>query len=267
LSTSTNAPEGPVAMERRGSALLLTICRPEAGNSVDLATAEALSVALRRAQDAPNLRAVILSGQGNKFFCTGGDVKAYRALQSAELLEGVFGRVRDLLDQIESFSLPVLAAIDGYALGGGLELALACDQRFASSTAKLGVPQARLGLIPGWNGIERLVEIVGRSHALRLLLSAEPIPAQHALSIGLVDDVATQGTALERALEFVEQLDRAAPLAIAAAKAVCLATLRRERGESRETARRTFERLWFSEDHRDAEAAFAEKRTAVFKGR
>ena len=267
MSTSTSGRDGPITIERCGPTLVLTICRPHAGNSLDLATAEALSRALVQADKDETLRAVIITGEGGKFFCTGGDVKAYRVLPDAAALEKVFGRVRDLLDEIERFRLPVLAAIDGYALGGGLELALACDQRFANRDAKLGAPQAKLGLIPGWNGIERLVELVGRSHALRMLYLADPISAERALAIGLVDEVATDGTALDAALRFSERLAAAAPLGLEAAKLVTFKVLQETRSSSRDYARQTFARLWFTEDHREAEAAFAEKRLPVFFGR
>ena len=213
-----------------------------------------------------NVQVPQITGQGGKFFCSGGDVKAYRALDSEDDLQRVFGRVRDLLDEIECFRLPVLAAIDGYALGGGLELALACDQRFASADARLGTTQARLGLIPGWNGVERLVETVGRPHALRLLFLAEPISAARALDIGLVDEVASSGTALDAALHFCRRMASTGPLGVEGAKAVAFAGLASQRAAGREVARRTFERLWFTNDHREAEAAFAEKRPAMLKG-
>jgi enoyl-CoA hydratase/carnithine racemase len=267
LSTSTNAPSHPVEVERRGAALVLTIHRPEAGNSVNLATAEGLSAGLERARAEAGLRAVIITGAGGKFFCTGGDVKAYRALESTEALEGTFGRVRRLLDEIEAHPLPVLAAIEGYALGGGLEMALACDQRFAGKGARLGLPQTKLGLIPGWNGVERLVETVGRSHAMRLLYLADPVSSEEALRVGLVDDVTEDGGAVAAAVGFAERLTATAPLAIEAAKAVCIATLRHGRDAATENARKTFARLWFTTDHREAEAAFAERRKPQFHGR
>lgn len=261
-----NVLDGPVSTERRGNALVLQIDRPQAGNSINLATAEALSAGLKQAANEIGLRAVVITGTGGKFFCTGGDVKAYRALDNPEELERTFGRVRQLLDEVENLTLPVFAAIEGYALGGGLEMALACDQRFAGRQAKLGLPQTKLGLIPGWNGIERLVETVGRSHAMRLLYSAEPISAERAQAIGLVDEVSEQGGALDRALAFSERLSETAPLAIRAAKAVCMATLRQGRDAAVENGRNTFSHLWFTADHREAEAAFAEKRKPSFKG-
>jgi enoyl-CoA hydratase/carnithine racemase len=267
LSTSTNVPDHPVEAERRGAALVITIRRPEAGNSINLAAAEGLSAELHRAGSEAGLRAVVITGAGGKFFCTGGDVKAYRALENKEALEGTFGRVRRLLDEIEAFPLPVLAAIEGYALGGGLEMALACDQRFAGKGARLGLPQTKLGLIPGWNGVERLVETVGRSNAMRLLYLADPVSSEEALRIGLVDEVTDDGGAVAAAVAFADRLTATAPLAIEGAKAVCMATLRHGRNAALENARETFSRLWVTADHREAEAAFAEKRKPRFRGR
>jgi enoyl-CoA hydratase/carnithine racemase len=183
----------------------LTIFRPEAGNSVDQATAKALGDALRANRNDTTLRAVIVAGEGGKFFCSGGDLKAYRALKTKKQLGTAFGRVRKLLDDFEAFPLPVLAAIDGYALGGGMEMALACDLRFATEGAKLGVPQGRLGLIPGWNGAQRLVELVGRGAALRLLLTGEALTAAQAHAVGLVDELASGTSALDHALAFTER--------------------------------------------------------------
>jgi enoyl-CoA hydratase len=256
-----------VAAERRGSALVLTICRPEAGNSIDTPTVVALSTSLEAARQESALRAIIIAGQGGKFFCSGGDLKAYRSLETKEQLALAFGKVRMLLDQFEAFPLPIIAAVDGYALGGGMEMALACDLRFASPGAKLGMPQGRLGIIPGWNGIQRLVELVGRGTALRLLYSGDAPPLDQAVAMGLVDEVSEPGcSAVEHAIAFVERISRTAPLSLSAIKSVTLAAVRNSPAEAERAAAAEFERLWFTKDHREAEKAFAEKRQPVFVG-
>jgi enoyl-CoA hydratase len=267
LSTSSNVPESPVRCTRTGAALVLTICRPEAGNSVDQATAKALGDALRANRNDTTLRAVIVAGEGGKFFCSGGDLKAYRALKTKKQLATAFGRVRKLLDDFEAFPLPVLAAIDGYALGGGMEMALACDLRFATEGAKLGVPQGRLGLIPGWNGAQRLVELVGRGATLRLLLTGEALTAEQAHAVGLVDELAGGTSALDHALAFTERLTKMAPLALSSIKTVVRASVRSSAKIGAQVATREFEKLWFTVDHREAEAAFAEKRQPSFIGK
>lgn len=267
MSISTNAPDRPLTVERRGNALVLTICRAKAGNSIDLVTAEAMSQAIAGIRGDASVRVVVITGGGGKFFCTGGDIKAYRAITSPEELERVFGYTRRLLDTLEELPVLTLAAVNGFALGGGLELALACDLRFASASATLGMPQSKLGIIPGWNGIERLTATVGRSQALRLVSTGETVSAAQAAAIGLVDEVADGDDALAAALAFAERLNSAAPLSLQAVKAVGLALRRDTREAARELARHSFERLWFSADHREAEAAFAEKRNPRFEGR
>lgn len=157
----------------------------------------------------------------------------------------------------------MIAAINGYALGGGAELALACDLRFASADAQIGFPQSRLGLITGWNGVERLVRLVGRAEAMRMLLTAERLSAAGALAKRIVDVVPGNGTALEYAVSFLSNLS-AAPLAISAVKRAVRATSQPDVGD---VTAAIFEQLWFTDDHREAEAAFAEKRSPVFRGR
>ena len=267
MSISSSATEAPVRCERIGAALVLTICRPEAGNSIDQPTAKALGEALRLNRKDRTLRAVVVTGEGGKFFCSGGDLKAYRGLTTKKQLAAAFGRVRTLLDDFESYPLPVLAAIDGYALGGGMEMAMACDLRFASSGAKIGLPQGRLGLIPGWNGTQRLVELVGRGAALKLLLTGEALTAAEAQAVGLIDELAGDAGALNQALAFTERLAKMAPLALGAIKTAVRASVRSSAKIGTQVATREFERLWFTADHREAEAAFAEKRRPSFLGK
>jgi len=267
LSTSSSVTKPPIRCDRVGAALVLTICRPEAGNSIDQTTAKALRDALRTNRKDRSLRAVIVTGEGGKFFCSGGDLKAYRALKTKKQLAIAFGRVRKLLDDFEAFPLPVLAAIDGYALGGGMEMAMACDLRFASATARLGVPQGRLSLIPGWNGAQRLVELAGRGEALKLMFTGEPLTATEAHRVGLVDEIADGPRALEHALAFTERLGKTAPLALGAIKTVVRASVRSSAATAVRVATREFEKLWFTLDHREAEAAFAEKRLPAFIGK
>lgn len=247
--------------ESNGS-LVLTINRPEAGNSMSLEAARAMRSALADCRDRADLRSVVITGAGGKFFCTGGDLKAYRALETPDQLAETFGLVREMLFEIEQHPLPVIAAIDGYALGGGAELALACDVRFATEGATIGFPQANLGLIPGWNGTERLVATVGKPMAMRLLLEARRVPARQALALGLIDHVVETGSALDYCLAYSAQL-HAAPLAARAVKAAVQAC---KSWPGPDVTSQLFETLWFTADHREAELAFVEKRQPLFKG-
>lgn len=252
-------------MTLSGRAAVITIDRPKVKNAVDAPTAELVRALLNRAVMTQGVVCIILTG-ANGCFCSGGDISAYRKIQTLEELRETLGAGRLLADDIESCSLPVIAAIDGLALGGGGELALACDLRFGSRDTVLGFPPARLGVIPGWNGTERLVYVVGPAVALRLLLSGERIDAELASEIGLIERLHPGSSALEQALVFADQLALAAPLAARGVKRVVRSVFSSSRAEARALAQQVLEDLWFSADHREAEAAFAQKRKPDFRG-
>ncbi len=259
---SSSVIDLPVRSEERDGVLILTIDREHAGNSICRDTAQAMRDALDGIAGRTDLRGVVITGAGDKFFCSGGDLKAYRAIETPKELSETFAVVRGLLDALEAHPLPIIAAINGYALGGGAELAVACDLRFAKAGVKLGMPQARLGIIPGWNGTERLMKVVGYPKAMRMLLSCEQLTAEAAQAEGLVDTV-TSSNVVDEAVGFLAGLP-AAPLAVSATKRALRAAAV---GDGKGTGEAILEELWFSEDHREAERAFAEKRPPVFKGR
>ncbi len=266
---SNSIPSLPLVLaEQHGTTLVLRLNRPEAGNAISGEVALALGDQLRVCAADAALRTVIITGAGPRFFCTGGDVKAYAQLADAAELDRVFNLMRDVCDAIEALPCPVIAALNGFTIGGGAELALACDLRIAESAVQVGFPQARLGIIPGWDGIERLVRLVGRAAAAKLLYSGQRVSAADAHGLRLVDEVVADGKALERALELAATFAECAPLSLGATKAAI-----REAGgdlpdaERRRNARAALGRLWFTEDHKEAERAFAEKRAPRFNGR
>jgi len=171
------------------------------------------------------------------------------------------------MDLIEALPVPVIAAVNGYALGGGGEIMLCCDHRIADERAQIAWPQSRLGIIPAWNGIDRLVRDCGPRVASRLMMTGVRIDASEALKLGIIDHVAPAGTALERALAHSELLEAVAPMALRATKQVIKATGTMTPQEVRDLQRGVFADLWFSQDHKEAEAAFAEKRAPIFTGR
>jgi len=256
-----------LSIERRDATAVLTIDREDAGNSISAEVVEALETFFADAEDDDALRAVVITGAGERFFAAGGDVKRYRELESREQLRATFERPRRLMDDIEAFPHPVIAAVNGWALGGGAELMLACDLRVIAAHAKIGFPYVKLSLIPGWYGAERLVAAVGETAARSLLLRGEPVDAREALRIGLVSEIAGDAGALERALALAGELAARAPLSLGATKRVLRAVRTESRSRMRAIADREFEELWVSEDHREAEAAFAEKREPRFRGR
>ncbi|MFQ5520450.1 MAG: enoyl-CoA hydratase/isomerase family protein [Candidatus Methylomirabilia bacterium] len=253
--------------ERVGGALLLTIDRPDAGNAISAEVSAALEEALTGIDRDRGLRAVVITGAGGKFFCSGGDIKQYRQLRTEDELEAAFARPRRVLDTLEALPVPVIAAVNGYALGGGAELMLACDIRLAAPGATIGFPYVRLGLIAGWHGIERLARNCGYGTAIHLLATGEPVPAVEAQRLGLVNRVVTEKSVADAGLELAERFADAAPLALAASKQVLQSAYHLPRGEARILATEAFAKLWLSEDHREAEAAFAEKRSPRFRGK
>ncbi|MDA0656618.1 MAG: enoyl-CoA hydratase/isomerase family protein, partial [Proteobacteria bacterium] len=176
-------------IEQRNAALIIMIERPEAGNSINMATAAALERAVADAAADPALRTVIITGGGEKYFCTGGDIKEYRAVTERAQLDEVMGCSRRALRALEALEIPVIIAVNGYCFGGGFEMMLAGDIRIASAGAMFALPQARLGIIPGWHGIERLVRLVGRGRTVALAAGGERINAAMAEKFGLIDEV------------------------------------------------------------------------------
>ncbi len=251
--------------ERKNDCLIIRLNRPHDGNAINLSMAQALAALIEDCNKDLTLRAVILTGSGDKFFCAGGDVKAYAKIDTDVDLNEVFDTIRDLLDSLERLPCPVIAAINGYAIGGGAELTLACDFRIIEQGAQIGFPQSRLGILPGWNGISRLVPLIGRAAAAKLLFDGRRINAEQALTIGLATAVAPTGQSLRVALELAETFSGTAPLSIAAIKAE-LNAVTQNLGDVRAQSRRAFAELWFTADHKEAEKAFAEKRLPSFKG-
>ena len=254
-------------VERLGHVARLTICREHAGNSASEQVLMAIEQFLDATEDDRELRAIVLTGSGDRFFCSGGDVKRYRAIETREQLRDAFARPRDLMHRLEVFRCPIVAAVNGWSLGGGAELMLACDIRIAAPHARIGFPYAKLSLAPGWHGSERLVRAVGDAQARYLLLSAEPVSADEALRIGLVQEVVSPGTLCERALALAQLLAERAPASAGAIKRVLSAIHADSHSSARACADAEFEELWVSEDHREAEAAFVEKRKPQFTGR
>ncbi len=254
-------------VERRGAAALLTIDRAHAGNAISAEVTAALDEAVTSLEQESDLSAIVITGAGDKFFSSGGDIKQYRTLTTREQLQSAFQRPRRLLDRLESLPLPVIAAVNGIAMGGGAELMLACDMRIASTTASIGFPYVRLSLIPGWHGVERLIRACGYANAMHLLATGDPVSATEAQRLGLINRICDDEPVVDAALALAEKLAEAAPLSLAAIKRVLHGTYHLPRDQARRLAEDDFADLWLSEDHREAEAAFADKRRPVFKGK
>ncbi|MBX3270065.1 MAG: enoyl-CoA hydratase/isomerase family protein [Sandaracinaceae bacterium] len=256
-----------VRTERRGAIAIWTIDRPERLNALSRAAVRELGRLAREAAGDRTLRAVVLTGAGDKAFCAGADLKERRSMDEEDVRD-FLPLYRASFGAIDRLGVPVIAALDGVAFGGGLELALACDLRVAASHVTLGLTETSLGIIPGAGGTQRLTRIVGEARAKELVLFARRVDAAEALALGIVNRVAPEGTrALDFALAWAEPLTRAAPIAIAAALEAIDGAGDRALDDGLSLEARCYERTLASEDRLEALAAFAEKRAPSFKGR
>ena len=255
-----------VEVERRGGIAIWTIARPARMNALSRAVVRELGRLAREAGSDASLRAVIVTGEGERAFCAGADLKERRSMDEDDV-RNFLPLYRASFEAIDRLPVPVFAAINGAAYGGGFELALACDFRVAAAHAKIGLTETSLGIIPGAGGTQRLTRMVGPALAKELIVFARRLDAEEARTLGLVHRVAPEGTsALDAALEMAGPLERAAPIAIAAALEAIdgAADLPLEEGLTLE--RRCYERTLASEDRLEALAAFAEKRAPEFRG-
>jgi enoyl-CoA hydratase len=251
--------------ERRESVAIVTLNRPEKLNALSRETIAALSETFKNLENDENLRAVILTGTGERAFSAGTDLSELTHLSANEATT-VAERGQDLCNQIEQSQVPVIAAINGIAAGGGCELALACHLRIATPKARFSLPETKLGIIPGYGGTQRLMREVGRERALELILTADTINAEDALRLGLVNRVVQPSELLSAAEALAREIVQLAPLAIRAClKAVVRgAEMRLEEGLKLEA--KLFASLFATEDMREGTRAFLEKRKPVFKG-
>jgi len=209
---------------------------------------------------------VVLTGAGDRAFAAGADIKYMSGLAVEEAKEwGELGQEVGRL--LETIAKPTIAAVNGFALGGGCELALACDIRFAASTARLGQPEVNLGIIPGWGGTQRLARVCGVGVAKELILTGRPVDAEEALRIGLVNAVFEPGELTEKTLEAARGLAAKGPLALAAAKAAVNDALQGDHAGNLGSEAERFGELFTSEDAKEGMAAFVEKREPRFTGR
>ena len=233
-------------------------------NALDRPTLEELRDRLAELADDAEARVVVLTGAGGKAFVAGADIKYMSGLGVEEA--NAWGELGHHSAQLlETMPKPTIAAIDGFALGGGCELALACDLRYASSRAKLGQPEINLGIIPGWGGTQRLARVCGLGVAKELILTGRLVDADEARRIGLVN--AVHDPALDKAREVAELLVSKSPVALAAAKRATNRALQGDHVENLGTEAGEFGTLFSSEDAKEGMTAFVEKRDPVFKGR
>lgn len=206
-----------VKLEVQGETGMLIICREEALNALNTGVLKELEEALAAVKANNNLRCLIITGEGGKAFVAGADISEMLATD-AEQGESFSRLGSSLFMEIERLSIPTIAAVNGYALGGGCELALSCDIRLASENAVFGQPEVLLGLIPGWGGTQRLARIIGMGRACEMIFTGKTITASEAYACGLVNHVYPREALLEQALKLAEKIAASAPIAVRAAK-------------------------------------------------
>ncbi|AKC77831.1 enoyl-CoA hydratase [Xanthomonas arboricola] len=244
----------------------ITVNRPDKLNALNQETLQALDHAFAEAASADDIRVVVLTGAGPKAFVAGADIAEMRDLSAMQGREfSLFGQ--QLMRRIERMPKPVIAMVNGFALGGGLELAMACHLRIAASSARLGQPEINLGLIPGFGGTQRLLRLTGRAAALELCLLGLPIDAARAFQLGLVNRVVEPEALQDETLALAQRLAAAAPLALRGIldAVVFGGECAIEEGLQLETAQ--FALLFASDDMREGTGAFLEKRPAHFLNR
>lgn len=243
---------------------VITFNRPEARNALTLVMMRAFAGAVERLAGlcaaGSEVRAVVLTGAGTQAFCSGGDLLELSAHPSEDGARQMITLVGDALYRLEHLPVPVLAAVNGYALGGGAEITLACDLRVVDAQARIGFPQGRLALVPGWGGGQRLLRLVGYARALDYLLRAHTLDAAEMRAVGLATHVADEGKALDAARGLAAQFAAAPPDVVRATKTLLRAGLTRPYDEALHIERDLFPPLWAAEPHVQAVERFLSKK-------
>ena len=258
--------ESPLLSADHGAVRVLTVHRPDKLNALNVATLDALHAAFDAAAEDPSVRAVVLTGSGAKAFVAGADIAEMNGLTPVQGRDFSL-RGQRMMRRIEKLPKPVIAMVNGFALGGGLELAMSCHLRIAADTAKVGQPEINLGLIPGFGGTQRLLRLAGRAATLELCLAGAPIDAARALQFGIVNQVVPAAELEAETMKLAQQLANAAPLALRGILD-CInvgGECGIEEGLEYESAQ--FGLMFATEDMREGTSAFLERRKAEFTGR
>lgn len=254
-------------LENHGKAWVVTISRPEALNALNSQVIDEMSAMITQLaqKNFSECAALILTGQGEKSFVAGGDIKEMSSLTSAQALKFA-EKGHQLLNSFENLKIPVIAAVNGFALGGGCELALACDFIYASENAKFALPEVTLGLMPGFGGTIRLSRVIGQNRAKELTYTGEMISAAEAYRLGLVNKVLPLAELLPATIKTAQTISTRAPVAIAHAKKSILKTFDTEMNLASVIEAKEFSSLFETKDMREGTTAFLEKRKPNFTG-
>lgn len=251
---------------REGAIATFTINRPKAKNSLNRAVLAALNTQLAALRHDDSVRAVVLTG-ADGVFCAGADITAFDEVRADPLLGERAALGGTIWSDLAAFPKPVIAAVEGLALGGGLELLLACDTAIAGESARVGVPEVKLGVIPGGGGTQRLIRSIGKAKAMALLLTGDFLDAGRACKAGIVAQVVPDGEALKAAQAMAARMAANSPLAVALAKDSALSSYELPLAQGLEREKRNFHVAIHSADSREGQAAFLSKRKPQFTGR
>lgn len=257
--------ERVVQVESEGGVRILTINRPEKRNALNAEVRERLSAAVEEAIADPEVRVLVFTGAGDKAFVAGADVGEFAGRSPLDQRRAMARPT--VFDKVWDAPLPTIAMINGWCLGGGCELALACDMRVGADTAMLGQPEVRLGIIPGGGATQRLPRLVGYGKALQLILSGEPVDGVSAYEIGLLDEVVPATELRERTLEIARAMAQQSPVTLAIAKRAVRAAFELPLSAGLEQERDLFALAFATEDKAEGVAAFLEKRKPEWRGR
>lgn len=254
-----------LVLEKRERVAIITINRPEKRNALNIKTREEGAALLEELRDDTSVGVVVFTGAGDKAFIAGADIAEFAG--RTPITQRAVMMSRSLFNAIDTFPKPVIAMINGYCLGGGCELALACDIRIASENASFGQPEINLGIIPGGGGTQRLTRLVGEGKAMEMVLTGEIVDAKTAYSIGLVNHVFPADQLQTRTMEIAQRIAEKSPIALQLAKEAVKLASRSNLDEGLRREVDLFALCFSTEDKDEGVSAFLEKRKAAFKGR
>lgn len=255
-----------IHFELKGYTAIVTLNRPDALNAFDYETLEELQKTVEEIRTSLKARVIIFTGAGEKAFSVGADLKERRTLAQEDVKRNIY-KIGEVFTAIDQLPQPTIAAINGFAFGGGMELALACDFRIAAAGTLMGLTETSLAIIPGAGGTQRLPRIVGQAKALELILTARRINAEEALQFGLVTSVAQKGNLLDECFKWAEMMLANGPIALQQAKFAIKQGMNADLQTGLQIERKAYEVTIPTDDRLEALAAFSEKRKPDFKGK